>query len=256
MASFGDRSVYLFSGAIRALIANWPGPCAAGSGNPEMVQNRDESAGEYTSGRVHSNPGARLLLAARELFSTQGYGAAGINEIIARSGTSKKSFYNYFPGKQKLGEAYLAAERQELFEFLDEIIERHRGDFRAFIRTWAAMLKKAAGRGEFTGCPFARMSAQAGEEFAGDLAKTADEWREKLRLYLLESDLNFGPSQDGSPSGGAKSAGVLADAILVQYQGAVQMWRLSGNPDYFDTMAEGICRMAGVSDVKQGRRKR
>ena len=221
-----------------------------------MVRNRDESAGEHTSGRVHSNPGARLLVAARELFSVQGYASAGINEIIARSGTSKKSFYNYFPGKQKLGEAYLAEERRELFEFLDELMERHRGDFRGFIRTWAAILKKAAARGEFTGCPFARMSAQAGADFARDLATTADAWREKLRLYLLESDLNFGPSEDGARSGGAKSAGVLADAILVQYQGAVQMWRLSGSPDYFDTMADGICRMAGVSDAKPGRRKR
>ena len=60
------------------------------------------------------NPGQKILASARELFYERGYGGVGINEIIERSGTSKKSFYNYYESKQELGAACLAAEEQDL----------------------------------------------------------------------------------------------------------------------------------------------
>lgn len=203
-----------------------------------------DNVGDQTSGRIHSNPGARLLEAARELFYEQGYATAGINEIISRSGTSKKSFYNYFPGKQKLGEAYLAAEQADLFDYMDGLMERHRGDYRAFVRTWAGTLKKAAERDNYFGCPFANTAAQAGDRFDEILVVTVREWREKLQAYVRNSDLKLP----------AKQAETLVDMMLIQYQGAIQMWRLSGESRYFDLFEQALHSLAFITP-KRGKGK-
>ena len=52
-------------------------------------------------------PEERILAVASELFYRQGYRATGINEVIARSGVAKATFYNHFPSKEDLCLAYL-----------------------------------------------------------------------------------------------------------------------------------------------------
>lgn len=189
------------------------------------------------SARIDSNPGARLLGAARELFSEQGYQVAGINEIIARSGTSKKSFYKYFPGKQKLGEAYLQAERDEQFRMLHQLMQRHRDNYRAFVRTWIYTLKKGVGCEDYQGCPFANTAAQALKEFGEPIGAIMQEWHERLTEYLTGCDLALN----------RKAARRLSGLMLMQYEGAIQMWRLTGDVKYFDLCEEALCGLAGVS---------
>ena len=44
----------------------------------------------------------RILVAALDVLAQRGYSAAGIQEIIDRSSTSKGSFYFHFPSKEKM----------------------------------------------------------------------------------------------------------------------------------------------------------
>ena len=44
----------------------------------------------------------RILDAAAEVLAQRGYSAAGVQEIVTRSGTSKGSFYFHFPSKEKM----------------------------------------------------------------------------------------------------------------------------------------------------------
>ncbi|MGK2907057.1 MAG: TetR/AcrR family transcriptional regulator [Desulfuromonadales bacterium] len=55
----------------------------------------------------HIAPRERILETAGELFFYQGYRATGINEVIAKSGVAKATFYNHFPTKEDLCLAYL-----------------------------------------------------------------------------------------------------------------------------------------------------
>ncbi len=48
------------------------------------------------------NTRSRIVSAAWKLFYEQGYEDTTIDEIVERSGTSKGSFYHYFPGKDAL----------------------------------------------------------------------------------------------------------------------------------------------------------
>lgn len=52
-------------------------------------------------------PAERLLRVADRMFYRQGYGATGINALIAEAGVAKASFYQHYAGKEALILAYL-----------------------------------------------------------------------------------------------------------------------------------------------------
>jgi AcrR family transcriptional regulator len=45
---------------------------------------------------------AAILEAAREVFGTIGYGAAGVRDIVRRTDLASGTFYNYFPDKESI----------------------------------------------------------------------------------------------------------------------------------------------------------
>src|SRR5689334_5400765 len=67
---------------------------------------------------------AQLLAAAQDVFVTNGYHAAAMDEIAERAGVSKPVLYQHFPGKQEL---YLA--------LLDESVEELTDTVRAALRS-------------------------------------------------------------------------------------------------------------------------
>ena len=62
---------------------------------------------------------AAILDAAREVFSELGYGAAGVREVVRRTGLAPGTFYNYFPDKE-------AVFRALVDEFAHEVQARMR----------------------------------------------------------------------------------------------------------------------------------
>lgn len=186
------------------------------------------------SARSEANPGARLLAAARDLFNEQGYANAGINEIIARSNTSKKSFYHYYPGKKDLGVAYLLLEEQEMAALLGRLFDRHPRSYRAFAGAWVKTLRHFARKKTYAGCPFANAAAHAREEFAEILEEIMTRMQARLQKYLSSCDLAMRPARAAS----------TAKLILVQYEGTVQMVRLTGDSSYLDTLETSLLNAA------------
>ena len=205
-----------------------------------MVRSGGEKGGPAADplggARSEANPGARLLETARQMFYEHGYVGSGINEIIARSQTSKKSFYAYFPSKQRLGEAALRVEEQRLHGLLSALFRRYPQDYGRFVTSWARGLKRAARCGDYHGCPFSNTAAQALSEFEGALRDIARDWQEQLRLYLMSCDLRLavGAAQECSAR------------LLMQYHGAIQMWALSGDLIYFDRFADLARRLPDI----------
>ncbi len=55
-----------------------------------------------------ANAKERILETAGKLFFQHGYSEVGINEIIAKAETAKASFYQHYPSKEALCEAWLS----------------------------------------------------------------------------------------------------------------------------------------------------
>ncbi|MCX6021836.1 MAG: TetR/AcrR family transcriptional regulator [Chloroflexi bacterium] len=66
-------------------------------GRPPRGEGRQEARRDATR--------ERLLDAALDVFSRKGYHAAGVEDIVAASGSSKGGFYFHFPSKQEIFQA-------------------------------------------------------------------------------------------------------------------------------------------------------
>jgi len=104
----------------------------------------------YAGMSLHARRGdqrERILLAARDVFATSGYAAAGIDEIVARARVSRTTFYEFFENKEKclLSVFQLGVKRvaSALFGAVADTgelqpIERIRAEVRALAKAYAA----------------------------------------------------------------------------------------------------------------------
>ncbi len=109
-----------------------------------------------------TGPDEKIRRTAFELFYRQGYHATGINQIIEESGTSKKSFYRYFPAKENLARAYLGERKEFYLEFFRKLGKRC-PELHDFMNTWMFVLKKEVECDRYHGCAFANFSGQTME---------------------------------------------------------------------------------------------
>lgn len=175
-----------------------------------------------------ADPARRILSTARRLFYAQGFPTTGINQIIAESETSKKSFYRYFPAKDELGAAYIEAERADLLGLFGKLRARH-PDYAAFIRSWCFILRKEADCGRYHGCPFGNLAGQT-DEFRPQLRETIQAWRAILANQL----------RDGRPAFPDDRIEATIDRILMLYEGAVLLWKITGETRYLDRLEDEL----------------
>ncbi len=175
-------------------------------------------------------PPERILATARRLFYAQGFPTTGINQIIAESDASKKSFYRYFPAKDDLGLAYLRAEKDDLMRMFTRLMSRYPA-YPAFVRAWCFLLKKEAKSGHYHGCPFASFANQTGDEqFREMLQGTIRDWRGILERTLRAEN----------PALLKGEISRIVDRILLLYEGAIQLWKITGEVRYFRRLEEEL----------------
>jgi len=152
----------------------------------------------------------RLLETAGRLFGERGYACVGINEIIARAGVAKATFYQHFPSKEALAIAWLEAEgertRRADRELLDDerpVRERLEARFDE-LRAW---LK----RGGFRGCPFCVTTAMTPPDSA--LRQPVETYREQGRDFWRQLAAQHEPN--------SKRARDLGDAWFLLHTGAM-----------------------------------
>ncbi|MBL8022121.1 MAG: TetR/AcrR family transcriptional regulator [Leptospirales bacterium] len=168
-------------------------------------------------------PADRILKRARKLFYEQGYSTTGIDQIIAESGTSKKSFYRYYPSKSDLARAYLKSEREALLGYFEELTTRQQ-TYSGFVRAWCKILRTRAHNGTFFGCPFGNYASQSPDSVRDRklLVETMEAWRETLEKFLKRC----------APSISRAQLTQTVNRILILYQGGLQMWNITGDETY------------------------
>ena len=71
-----------------------------------------------------ANARERILATAEDVIARRGYAAAGVQEIVERSGTSKGSFYFHFPSKEKMVMALFERMSEKLIDKVYRTIEK------------------------------------------------------------------------------------------------------------------------------------
>jgi AcrR family transcriptional regulator len=86
-----------------------------------------------------------ILDAALDLFADKGYFGTSLRDVATKVGVRESALYNYFPGKDALFEALLAAHRDSKAEWLVPLLEAPIGDVRALLQQLAySMLESFA----------------------------------------------------------------------------------------------------------------
>lgn len=164
-------------------------------------------------------PRDRILETAAELFFQKGYRATGINEVIARSGVAKATFYNHFPTKEDLCLAYLQERNTSEYDNVMAYVkdqETPRARFLAVMESIEPWLEANAMRG----CAFLNMVAEIPDP-ANRLRRLGDQHYDMLRNLIR--DLTEILIESDRDRYGRLDAEGVADDYMIILVGAIAM---------------------------------
>ena len=151
----------------------------------------------------------RILETAGLLFQARGISEVGVNEIIEKAATAKATFYQHFPSKDALCEAWLKAihdrsekQRRELLASPAdpaEKIDQYFGGIAQFMKD-----------SDFRGCPYSNTSAVVGKACRG-IRGQIESHKDSVRKFLRELALQLTGHQERSCE--------VGDSLFVLYSG-------------------------------------
>ena len=148
----------------------------------------------------------RILAAAGEAFYREGIRAVSADKIIAAAGTTKVTFYRYFPTKDNLVEAYLDQQSERIREAAGKLPD---DPCRALAALAQAMGEETCRPG-FRGCPFINAAAEYPE---ADHPVRIAVARHRDWFRALVADL--------AGRLGAQNPGIVADQLIMLRDGAM-----------------------------------
>lgn len=156
------------------------------------------------------NAKERILETAGRLFHKRGYSEVGINEIIDKAETAKASFYQHYPSKEALCEAWLSNvhDRSEIGRA--EILEKDISPSEK-VEIYFNQLEQFMSQSEFRGCPYSNTGAVSDKECTGIV--------EQIRGHK-ESIRNFFHQIAEERFGEAEKAQSVGDRLFLLYSGA------------------------------------
>jgi len=164
-------------------------------------------------------PRERILETAADLFFHQGFRATGINEVIAKSGVAKATFYSHFPTKDDLCLAYLRDRNTSEFEAINAFVHDQESPVERFLAVMKSVQPWLVAN-NLRGCAFLNMVAEVPDP--QNLLR-----REGLQHYQSLRQLILNLAQDlinsDAQSYGGFEAQLLADDYILILGGAIAM---------------------------------
>ena len=172
-----------------------------------------------TKADITGSAAQRILEVASELFFQNGYRATGINEVIAKAGVAKATFYSHFPSKEALAQAYIENAARAELRYLDECIARGRNPLERFLSVMISLqdwLKET----DYRGCPFINLASEAPDP--NSPLREAGKWvyaEARQRVARVSREL---VASDATKYGHVDSEGLTRDYMLL-FAGAVSL---------------------------------
>lgn len=167
----------------------------------------------------------RLVEAAVRVFAEKGYYAAAVDDIVRESGTSKGSFYHFFPSKQAIFLALVDQLSALLVERVEAAIAQERGALRKVEAALRAVLETLAGHRELARILLVE-AAGLGHAFQDKLLEVHAGFAQAIRAHLDRA------AAEGSIP--PLDTEVAAYAWLGAIHEVVTRWLLTGEPAPLD----------------------
>ncbi|MCB1189028.1 MAG: TetR/AcrR family transcriptional regulator [Leptospiraceae bacterium] len=177
----------------------------------------------------------RIVKTASKLFYENGYSETGINEILEKSSSFKKTLYRYFPSKTDLGIFYIKEVEEEVFDLVKRVLNKH-PKFENFSEAWIKLIQRRNIKKYFLGCPLANIFFQSHKspEMKKIIYQGFQKFKDIFTDYFLR---NYQFSEI--------KARKLSEEILFLYEGAMVMYGIEQDKKYFDYLAihlNSICK--------------
>lgn len=183
----------------------------------------------------------RILETASDLFSSQGYRATGVNEVIDRSGVAKATFYHHFPTKADLCLAYLKTRSTTELNSIRDFIARKRTPWSRFLGVIES-LEPWLKANQMRGCSFLNMVAEEPDP-KSPLRKEGRKHYEGMRNLIRELALELVKSDPQHY--GELDADAITDEYMVIIGGSIALAEI-----YHDAwpLRQGIDMVARLVD--------
>ncbi len=202
----------------------------------------------------------RLIFTAMQLFWEKGYGATSVADLLKAAGANSGSLYHFFPGKQDLLLAVLAAYRDGIGPMLlapawagvDDPVERV---FALLDRYRRSIVETEC----VYGCPIGSLALEIHEpdpSVRAALAANFDAWVDAVERCLDAAGARFAEDTDRR---------ALAEFVLTTMEGGVMQSRTHRDVAYFDRAVAqlrnyfaclGMAGRSGASATGRSRRTR
>ncbi|EQA44683.1 transcriptional regulator, TetR family [Leptospira broomii serovar Hurstbridge str. 5399] len=180
----------------------------------------------------------RIISAALRLFYAKGYPNTGINEILETAGSFKKTLYIHFPSKRDLGKSYLSLQEASILALIERIMRREKV-YSKFIKSWIRVVKRGIKSHYQFGCPIANFANQTHEddEFRRLTTDFIRRWQKLFENYLSEIGIQK------KKKATLEQIRETAEAILLYYQGAMQLYGMSGDMKYLNRLEKELLKL-------------
>ena len=140
---------------------------------------------------VESTTRERLILAARDLFWSQGYEATSLAEIVKKAGVNPGSLYYFFKTKEDLLLAVLDWYLENLYpQLIAPILGRVSDPIERVFALLDGYRRALIATGYSYGCPIGNLALELGDSLPHareKLARNFEGWRQWVRRFLDEA---------------------------------------------------------------------
>jgi AcrR family transcriptional regulator len=189
--------------------------------------------------KTESDAYKRILATAQDLFYRNGYRATGINEIIAKSGVAKATFYAQFPSKEDLALAYVKSMNEMENRNTEAGLAKFSGPYEKLL----GLLEFASDWSEerdYRGCAYLNLSSEITNHTHPARVEGKNHYRASRALIgRLMKELK---AQRGE-AWKDRDVEKLADDFLLIFAGALAMAQVYHDPKPFREAAAAVRRL-------------
>lgn len=127
----------------------------------------------------------KILIAAAELFYCKGFNQVSINEVIANSEVSRRTFYRYFPSKDELILEVMRFQTKQWLKYFEEEVSKRASSPKEMILSSLDVLKEWYESPDFHGCPFIKAALEIAD-ISHPVNQIVIMARQSVRTYIFK----------------------------------------------------------------------